>query len=193
MLLLLIDNEDSFTYNLAQAFHMLGAEVKVVRNNALSVDDCEQLKPERLVVGPGPGCPQESGISKEAIRRFCGIIPILGVCLGHQCIAEIFGGQVIRSPLGPMHGKTSEIQHSHKGIFQGLQNGFIATRYHSLVVEPKSLPDSLEITALSKEGEIMGLAHRKHSLEGVQFHPESVLTTEGSKLLKNYLTQGSSL
>lgn len=186
-MLLLIDNYDSFTFNLAQYFMQLGQEVRVERNDALSADAVErELKPRRVVISPGPGTPQRAGICLELIARLAGKTPILGVCLGHQAIGEAFGGRVVNAP-ALVHGKTSPIQHDGKGIYAGLENPFAATRYHSLVVDGASLPDCLEVTARTPEGVIMGLRHRKLPVEGVQFHPESILTTEGMKLLKNWL------
>src|ERR1700733_15272253 len=186
-MLLLIDNYDSFTYNLVQAFQILGIEVAVVRNDAATTEKCLEMKPTHIVISPGPGNPTESGISKDIIRG-CLLkkIPLLGVCLGHQCLAAVFKGKIIPSPLGPMHGKTSLIFHNNKGIFKNIPNGFIATRYHSLIVERASLPPELEITAETNEGEIMGLRHRDLPLEGVQFHPESILTSVGTLLLQNF-------
>ena len=185
-MILVIDNYDSFTYNLVQYLGELGEKLKVFRNDETTVAQIEKLKPKRLVISPGPGTPKDAGISMEVIRRFAGKIPILGVCLGHQAIGEVFGGKVVRGKL-IMHGKTSEIYHDGKTIFKGLPNPFTATRYHSLLVERKSLPKVLEISAWTKAGEIMGLRHRKFKIEGVQFHPESILTEEGKKLLSNFL------
>jgi para-aminobenzoate synthetase component 2 len=184
-MLLFIDNFDSFTYNLIQMFEVQGVQTCVVRNHSR----CHPAPPRFLVVGPGPGDPAQAGISKERIAQFAGLIPILGVCLGHQCIGELFGGRVIRAKR-PMHGKTSHIQHDGTGVFTGLPQGFIATRYHSLIVERASLPNCLQITAETEEGEIMGLRHREfHDLEGVQFHPESILTESGTALIANFLKQ----
>lgn len=185
-MILVIDNYDSFTYNLVQYLGELGADIKVVRNDKASIKDIYSWKPVRIVISPGPGAPKDAGISKDVIREFAGKLPILGVCLGHQCIGEVFGGRVIRAGR-LMHGKTSLIYHNGKTIFNSLPNPFEATRYHSLIVERRSFPDSLEITAETKEKEIMGLKHKKYSLWGVQFHPESILTKEGKKLLKNFL------
>lgn len=186
-MLLLIDNYDSFTFNLAQYFMQLGQEVRVERNDALTVDAIErELKPKRVVISPGPGTPQRAGICLELISRLAGKTPILGVCLGHQAIGESFGGRVVAAPT-LVHGKTSHVEHDGKGIYAGLENPFAATRYHSLAVDAASLPDCLEVTARTPEGVIMGLRHRKLPVEGVQFHPESILTTEGMKLLKNWL------
>jgi anthranilate synthase/aminodeoxychorismate synthase-like glutamine amidotransferase len=184
--LLLIDNYDSFTYNLAQYLGELGAEVRVARNDAISVDDVGALAPERIVISPGPCTPNEAGISLDVIRQYAGKIPILGVCLGHQAIGQAFGGAIVRARK-VMHGKTSKIFHDEKGLFAGLPNPFEATRYHSLVIEPTTMPDSLEITAKTWDDEIMGVRHKKHLVEGVQFHPESIMTTEGKRLLSNFL------
>ncbi len=185
-MLLLLDNYDSFTYNLAQYLGQLGQTLDVRRNDQITLDQIETLAPERIVISPGPGIPQNAGITIALIRRFAGKIPILGVCLGHQAIGHAFGGRVIRAP-NLMHGKTSEIQHDGKTIFCGLPQPFTATRYHSLIVERKSLPKDLEISAETSDHLIMGLRHRKLLVEGVQFHPESVLTDAGMPLLKNFL------
>lgn len=186
-MLLMIDNYDSFTYNLVQYLSELGAEVKVVRNDALSLDDIEALTPERIVISPGPGHPGEAGLSKAILERFGPRIPTLGVCLGHQCMGEVFGAQVVRAPF-VMHGKTSMIQHDGQGLFAGLPNPFQATRYHSLVVEREGLPEALEVTAWTDDGLIMGMRHRAWPwLVGVQFHPESILTTSGHDMLRNFL------
>lgn len=185
-MILVIDNYDSFTYNLVQYLGELGANIKVFRNDKVSIRDITTLKPTHILISPGPGKPKDAGISKEVIRKFAGRIPILGVCLGHQCIGEVYGGKVIRAHR-LMHGKTSLIYHNSRTIFKGLLNPFEATRYHSLLVERKSFPDCLEIIAETKEREIMGLKHKKYLLWGVQFHPESILTAEGKKLLKNFL------
>lgn len=185
-MLLLLDNYDSFTYNLAQYLGQLGQMLEVRRNDQITLDQIETLAPERIVISPGPGIPQNAGITISLIRRFAGKIPILGVCLGHQAIGHAFGGRVIRAP-NLMHGKTSEIQHDGKTIFCGLPQPFTATRYHSLIVERKSLPKDLEISAETSDHLIMGLRHRKLLVEGVQFHPESVLTDAGMPLLKNFL------
>jgi para-aminobenzoate synthetase component 2 len=185
-MLLLIDNFDSFTYNLVQYFQMLGVEIKVIRNNALSIAECVALRPSRLVISPGPGNPQQAGISKDLIKTFAGKIPILGVCLGHQCIGEIYGGSVVRASL-PMHGKTSVIQHDNQGLFAGIPQKFTAMRYHSLIIKRETLPDSLQISAETPDGTIMGIRHRDYSIEGVQFHPESILTQNGLTLLQNFL------
>ena len=185
-MLLILDNYDSFTYNLVQYFGELGCEPIVRRNDAISVDEIAQLKPSHICISPGPGRPTEAGISKEVVRRFAPSVPLLGVCLGHQCIAEVFGGQVVRAER-LMHGKTSEIHHDGSGVFAGLPNPFSATRYHSLIVAPETLPNKLAVSAKTAEGEIMGLQHREYPLHGVQFHPESILTAEGKKLLANFL------
>lgn len=188
-MLLMIDNYDSFTYNLVQYFAELGAEVVVRRNDALSLDELEKLKPRYLVISPGPCTPDKAGVSLAAVKKFAGKIPILGVCLGHQCIGQAFGGRVVRARR-LMHGKTSSIIHDGKTIFEGLKNPFRATRYHSLMVDEETLPECLEITAKSEEGELMGIRHRQFPVEGVQFHPESILTEEGKKLLANFLALG---
>jgi para-aminobenzoate synthetase component II len=185
--ILLLDNYDSFTYNLAQYLGEMGSQLEVRRNDQITLEEIEQRRPERIVISPGPCTPNEAGISLELIRRFAGEIPILGVCLGHQAIGAAFGGRVIRAP-EVMHGKTSEIHHDSKTIFRDLPQDFQATRYHSLIVERKSLPGTLEISAETADGMIMGLRHRKFRVEGVQFHPESVLTGAGFKLLENFLT-----
>jgi para-aminobenzoate synthetase component 2 len=185
-MILVIDNYDSFTYNLVQYLGELGAEVQVFRNDAISVDDMRKLKPERLLISPGPGVPDGAGATLDAIRAFAGKIPILGVCLGHQAIGQAFGGQVVRAPY-LMHGKTSEICHDSATIFQGLPYRFRATRYHSLIVDKAGLPDELEVSATTPDGVVMGLRHRRFPVEGVQFHPESVMTEHGKALLKNFL------
>ena len=185
-MLLMIDNYDSFTYNLVQYFGELGEEIEVFRNDKISIPEIEKLNPEMLVISPGPGTPENAGVSLDMINHFKGKIPILGVCLGHQCIGEVFGGKIVSAPR-LMHGKTSFIHHDGKDIFQGLSNPFEATRYHSLVVEKKSIPDCLEITAWTDQQEIMGLKHKNYLAIGVQFHPESILTKEGKQLLKNFL------
>jgi len=193
--LLMIDNYDSFTWNLVQYFQTLGAEVEVVRNDALSVEKVIARAPSHIVISPGPGTPDQAGISLDIIHRLGQQIPILGVCLGHQSIGQVYGGQVIRAGK-IMHGKTSSIRHHSKGVFSGLPDGLIATRYHSLVVDKNSLPSCLEITAWTENSdgsmeEIMGLRHRHHPVEGVQFHPESILTEYGHELLKNFLLRPS--
>jgi anthranilate synthase/aminodeoxychorismate synthase-like glutamine amidotransferase len=186
-MILLLDNYDSFTYNLAQYLGQLGQQLEVRRNDQISLDEIEDMRPERIVISPGPCTPQEAGISVPLVRRFAGEIPILGVCLGHQAIGAAFGGRVIRAAK-IMHGKTSEIHHDGKTIFRGLPQDFPATRYHSLIVERKSLPRSLTISAQIADGTIMGLRHRTLRVEGVQFHPESVLTGAGFELLRNFLS-----
>ena len=185
-MLLMIDNYDSFTYNLVQYFGELGEDVRVYRNDKITLAEIEQLAPERIVISPGPCTPAEAGISLELIKYFAGRIPIFGVCLGHQSIGAAFGGEVVRSDY-LMHGKTSQIHHDGKGLFRGLPNPFEATRYHSLVVERTSLPDCLEVTAWVEEGAIMGLRHRELPVWGVQFHPESILTVGGKDILRNFL------
>jgi anthranilate synthase/aminodeoxychorismate synthase-like glutamine amidotransferase len=185
-MLLVIDNYDSFTYNLVQYFGELGADPQVKRNDAITPDGVDKMKPQKIVISPGPGRPEEAGISMELIRKFGGKIPILGVCLGHQCMGEVYGGKVVRAGR-LMHGKTSPIQHDGKGVFQGLPNPFEATRYHSLIVEKNSVPSCLEVCAETAEGEIMGLRHREYPVHGVQFHPESILSKEGKDLLANFL------
>ncbi|NUO75318.1 MAG: aminodeoxychorismate/anthranilate synthase component II [Lysobacter sp.] len=191
MSVLMIDNYDSFTYNLVQYLQALGAEVKVIRNDDLSVAQIAALRPERIVISPGPCTPNEAGVSLELIRELGAQVPILGVCLGHQSLGQAYGGDVIRAQT-IMHGKTSRIRHEGRGVFAGLPDGYEATRYHSLVVSRETLPDCLEITAWSEHEdgsfeEIMGLRHREHPVEGVQFHPESILTEHGHALLKNFL------
>jgi len=185
-MLLMIDNYDSFTYNLVQYFGELGEDVRVFRNDRITVDEIAELRPERIVVSPGPCTPKEAGISIEVIRRFAGKVPILGVCLGHQAIGEAFGAEVVRASR-LMHGKTSMIHHDGQTIFRSLPNPFEATRYHSLIVKRETLPTVLKISAETKEGEIMGLRHADYPVEGVQFHPESILTRAGMDLLKNFL------
>lgn len=185
-MILLVDNYDSFTYNLYQYLSELGASVTVARNDQITLDEVEELSPERIVISPGPCTPSEAGISVPLIKRFAGRIPILGVCLGHQAIGAAFGGRIVRAPK-VMHGKTSEIFHRGTGVFAGLPNPFIATRYHSLIVERSSLPSVLAITAETEDGIIMGIRHREFDVEGVQFHPESILTPVGKDLLANFL------
>ena len=185
-MLLMIDNYDSFTYNLVQYLGELGADVRVDRNDQITLEQIQELAPERIVVSPGPCDPDKAGISMELILKFAGKIPILGVCLGHQCIGQAFGGKVV-SAQTLMHGKTSTIAHDGRGVFQDLSQDFVATRYHSLVVERASLPEELEVSAWTADGEIMGLRHRTLDVEGVQFHPESILTVEGKQLLNNFL------
>jgi anthranilate synthase component 2 len=187
-MLLMIDNYDSFTYNLVQYLGELGEEVRVVRNDEVTVDDIARLAPARIVISPGPCTPNEAGISLPAIARFAGKIPILGVCLGHQAIGQAFGGRVVHAKT-LMHGKVSAIHHAGKGVFRGLPSPYNATRYHSLAIERASCPAELEITAWTEDGEIMGVRHRTLAVEGVQFHPESILTEHGHALLRNFLTQ----
>jgi para-aminobenzoate synthetase component 2 len=181
-----LDNYDSFTYNLVQYMGELGAEMTIRRNDELTLDEVEALAPERMLLSPGPCTPQEAGILIPLIQRFAGKLPILGVCLGHQAIGAAFGGDVVRAPQ-LMHGKTSSVDHDGKSIFSGIKSPMTCTRYHSLIVSEETLPKELEISARSKDGIIMGLRHRKHQIEGVQFHPESVLTEDGKQLIKNFL------
>jgi anthranilate synthase component 2 len=185
-MILVLDNYDSFTYNLVQYLGELGAEVKVVRNDELSVDAIEALAPERVVISPGPCTPNEAGVSLELVARLAGKVPILGVCLGHQAIGQAFGGRVVRAQQ-VMHGKVSRIRHDGRGVFAGVPDEFVATRYHSLVVERASLPAALVVTAQSEDGEIMGLRHAHLAVEGVQFHPEALLTEHGHRMLENFL------
>ena len=185
-MLLLIDNYDSFTYNLVQYLSELGAEVEVRRNDQITLDEIDRMAPERIVISPGPKTPRQAGICLDLIERFACCLPILGVCLGHQAIGEAFGGRVVRAP-ELMHGKISPISHDGKGVFRGLANPFPATRYHSLMVDRESLPDCLEVSATSPTGLIMGLRHRELKVEGVQFHPESIMTLAGKQLLSNFL------
>jgi anthranilate synthase/aminodeoxychorismate synthase-like glutamine amidotransferase len=185
-MILVIDNYDSFTYNLVQYLGELGATLEVVRNDALDVDAVARLAPERIVISPGPGNPDQAGVSLDVIRRLGPTTPILGVCLGHQAIGQAFGATVARARV-QMHGKTSDIRHDGRGVFTGLPNPFVATRYHSLVVVPDTVPGDLEVTARAEDGEVMGLRHRRYPVEGVQFHPESILTVEGKRLLANFL------
>jgi anthranilate synthase/aminodeoxychorismate synthase-like glutamine amidotransferase len=184
--LLLIDNYDSFTYNLVQAFLVLDAEVLVHRNDAISVTEARALAPTHLVISPGPGTPEEAGISMPMIEAFSGTIPVFGVCLGHQAIVAAFGGKVVRAQR-LMHGKTSAITHDARTIFSGVSQSFEAGRYHSLIAEPRALPDALEVSAQTAQGEIMGVRHRTLNVEGVQFHPESILTPEGPRIMENFL------
>lgn len=186
-MILMIDNYDSFTYNLVQYLGELGEELQVFRNDKVKIKEIEKLNPSRIVISPGPGTPKDAGISKEVVKKFAGKIPILGVCLGEQTIGEVFGGNVVRAEK-LMHGKTSEIHHDGKTIFKGLPNPFTATRYHSLILEKKSLPTCFEISAWTDDNEIMGIRHKEFKVEGVQFHPESILTEAGKKLLANFLT-----
>ncbi|MBK9031702.1 MAG: aminodeoxychorismate/anthranilate synthase component II [Myxococcales bacterium] len=190
-MLLLIDNYDSFTYNLAQYLGELGADVRVERNDALTLDGIAAMAPRQLVISPGPCTPNEAGISMDVIRRFAGVIPILGVCLGHQCLGQVYGGRIVRAAQ-VMHGKTSKVFHDERGLFAGVPNPFVATRYHSLVIAPESMPDELEVTAKTWDDEIMGvrvkaLAGTATPVEGVQFHPESIMTAAGKDLLANFL------
>lgn len=189
-MLLMIDNYDSFTFNIVQYFGQLGEDVQVYRNDKISLAEIEALRPERLVISPGPCSPEQAGISVSAIKHFAGKIPILGVCLGHQSIGYAFGGKVVRSA-SLMHGKTSPILHNEQELFAGLPNPFLATRYHSLIVDRPTLPECLEVTAWVENGEIMGLRHKELPIWGVQFHPESILTEGGMDLLKNFLTISS--
>jgi anthranilate synthase/aminodeoxychorismate synthase-like glutamine amidotransferase len=184
--LLLVDNYDSFTYNLVQAFLVLGAEVLVHRNDAITVEQAQALQPTHLCISPGPGTPQGAGVSMDMIRAFAGHIPVLGVCLGHQSIVEVFGGDVVRAGR-LMHGKVSPVDHDAKGVFAGAPQPMQVGRYHSLIAKPETLPSILEVTARTPEGEIMGVRHRELNVEGVQFHPESVLTPEGPLLMGNFL------
>jgi anthranilate synthase component II len=186
--ILVIDNYDSFVYNLVQELGELGAEPEVFRNDAIEVDAIRRTKPDAVVISPGPGRPESAGISMEAVAEIGSTIPLLGVCLGHQCIGQAFGGRIVAAP-ALMHGKTSEIHHDGSGIFRGLPNPFVATRYHSLVVAPDSVPPELDVTARTSDGVIMGLRHRTLPIEGVQFHPESILTPSGPSLLDNFLEQ----
>ncbi len=188
-MILLIDNYDSFTYNLYQYLCELGAEVKVFRNDKITLEEIEKLAPERIVISPGPGYPRDAGISNGAIRAFGERLPILGVCLGHQCVGEVYGGRV--APAGEIrHGKTSLIYHDGKGVFNGLTNPLTAVRYHSLAVKEEGLPECLEISAHTENGIIMGLRHKEYAVEGVQFHPESIMTKAGKELLRNFLRMG---
>jgi len=184
--LLLIDNYDSFTYNLVQAFLVLGAEVLVHRNDAISIEAARALEPTHVCISPGPGTPREAGVSMDMIRAFAGRVPVLGVCLGHQSLVEVYGGEIVRAGR-LMHGKVSQVEHDGRGVFRGLPQPFAAGRYHSLIARPETVPAVLEVTARTREAEIMGVRHRELSIEGVQFHPESILTPEGPKLLGNFL------
>jgi anthranilate synthase component 2 len=188
-MLLLIDNYDSFTYNLFQYLSELGQEVLVARNDKITIEEIEKLRPERIVVSPGPSTPLRAGISNDVIRRFGPRLPLLGVCLGHQCIGHVYGGTVGRAK-AVMHGKSSLVHHKGGGILAGLPNPFSAIRYHSLAISPEGLPDCLEVTAWTDDGTIMGLRHRQHPVEGVQFHPESFMTPVGKDLLRNFLKKG---
>jgi anthranilate synthase/aminodeoxychorismate synthase-like glutamine amidotransferase len=184
--LLLIDNYDSFTYNLVQAFLVLGADVHVHRNDQIGVDEAAALEPTHLCISPGPGKPADAGVSMKMIEHFAGAVPVLGVCLGHQALVEVFGGAIVRAPR-LMHGKTSTVQHDGRGVFAGLSNPLQAGRYHSLIAERGKLPESLDVSAWTEQGEIMGVRHRGLAVEGVQFHPESILTPEGPQLLAAFL------
>lgn len=188
-MLLVIDNYDSFTYNLVQYFGELGVKQKVYRNDSITVEQAIDLQPERIMISPGPCSPNEAGVSLEIIESFAGKVPLLGVCLGHQSIGQHFGGNVVRANR-LMHGKTSPVLHQEKDLFKGLPNPFEATRYHSLIIEPNSLPDCLQVTATTEEGEIMGIAHKELPIWGVQFHPESVATKKGMRILENFLNLG---
>ncbi len=185
-MILMIDNYDSFTYNLVQYFGELGANLEIYRNDAITLDDIKRMKPEKIVISPGPGRPEGAGISLELIKEFSGKIPILGVCLGHQCLGQAFGGKIVRAK-NLMHGKTSMIKHNGKEIYKNVENPFEATRYHSLVIEKKTMPKCFAVTASTSDGEIMGMRHKEFPLWGVQFHPESILTKEGKKILGNFL------
>lgn len=185
-MILMIDNYDSFTYNLVQYLGELGQHLEVYRNDALTISGIKKLKPSHIVISPGPGRPKDAGISEDVIREFASQVPILGVCLGHQAIGEVFGGEIVRADR-LMHGKTSLIYHTGQDIFKNVKNPFVATRYHSLIIKRSSLPESLQIIAQTKEKEIMGIRHRKFPVWGVQFHPESILTTEGKKILGNFI------
>ena len=187
-MLLMIDNYDSFTYNLVQYLAEIGQEVEVVRNDKISIEEINKLNPQYIVISPGPCTPNEAGISLELIEAFKGKIPILGVCLGHQSIGQAFGGKIIHAQT-IMHGKTSKISHNNKGVFRGIKDPFIATRYHSLVIEKQTLPNCFDITAWTDDNEIMGIKHKELAIEGVQFHPESILSEHGHDLLKNFLDQ----
>ena len=187
-MILMIDNYDSFTYNLVQYLRMLGEKVEVRRNDEVALDEIDALRPDKIVISPGPGSPVDAGICVECVRKFAGVIPILGVCLGHQSIGEAFGGKIVRAGR-LMHGKTSPIIHDGKTIYRELPKPFEAGRYHSLIIEESSMPDCLRISARTPEGEIMGVRHREYQIEGIQFHPESVLTPDGMHLLRNFATQ----
>jgi anthranilate synthase/aminodeoxychorismate synthase-like glutamine amidotransferase len=187
--LLLVDNYDSFTYNLVQAFLVLGADVRVHRNDQITPEEARALEPTHLCISPGPGVPAEAGVSEDMIRAFAGRIPVLGVCLGHQALVEVYGGAIVRAGR-LMHGKTSRVFHDGRGIFAAMPNPFEAGRYHSLLAERAAVPDALEVTAWTEEGEVMGVRHRSLALEGVQFHPESILTPEGPRLLETFLNSG---
>ena len=185
-MILVIDNYDSFTYNIVQELGELGAEIEVVRNDQITIEEIRDLNPSHIIISPGPGFPKDSGISRDVIRTFGAEIPLMGVCLGHQCIGEVYGGKVVHAP-GLMHGKTSPVQHYGDALFSDVPSPFIATRYHSLIVEEESLPDELEVIARTESGEIMGVRHKEYPVIGVQFHPESILTDFGMKILQNFL------
>lgn len=188
-MILVIDNYDSFTYNLVQYLGEMGEEILVYRNDKITLEEIEKLSPKEIVISPGPGRPSDAGVSKDVIKKFGGKVPILGVCLGHQSIAEVYGAAIVRSDK-IMHGKVSQIHHTGKGIFKGIPSPFIATRYHSLVVEPSTLKDPLERIAWTEDEEVMGLCHKEKPIWGVQFHPESILTDQGKKLLRNFIEIG---
>jgi anthranilate synthase component 2 len=185
-MILIIDNYDSFTYNLVHIVAMETGDYKVIRNDAMTVDEVRDLNPDKILISPGPGRPEDAGITEELIGELGSEIPILGVCLGHQAIGDVFGAKVVHAPT-LMHGKTSAIFHDGKSVFEGISDGFTATRYHSLVLDPETIPDELEVTARTDDGVIMGVRHKTHPIEGIQFHPESILTTEGPKIVKNWL------
>ena len=187
-MILVIDNYDSFTYNLVQYIGELGGELEVYRNDKITLEGIEKISPEAIIISPGPGRPDDAGVSKEVIKKFAGKIPILGVCLGHQCIAEVYGAEVVQGNR-IMHGKVSDIHHNGKDIFNNIPSPFTATRYHSLIVKPETLKDPLELTAWTSEDEVMGLRHKELKVYGVQFHPESILTDEGKNILKNFLEE----
>ncbi|AEE97165.1 anthranilate synthase component II [Mahella australiensis] len=191
-MLLMIDNYDSFTYNLVQYFGELGQDIKVYRNDAITLDEIEQMQPDMLVISPGPCTPDKAGVTMDAIRRFAGRIPILGVCLGHQAIGQVFGARVIKAAQ-PVHGKTSFVRHDGRTIYKGIDNPLRVCRYHSLVLEPNSIPDDLEVTATTEDEEIMGIRHKHYIIEGVQFHPEAILTHQGRELLSNFIGMVKSL
>jgi anthranilate synthase component II len=192
MRVLVVDNYDSFVYNLVQYLGELGAEPVVVRHDERTIDELVALEPDAVLISPGPGRPEDAGLSNEVIRHFAGVRPVLGVCLGHQAIGQVYGGEVVRAP-EIMHGKTSLVHHDGTGIFAGLPDPFEATRYHSLIVDRDSVPDVLQVTAWTDDGVVMGLRHREHDVEGVQFHPESILTTSGHDLLRNFLRQAETV
>jgi anthranilate synthase/aminodeoxychorismate synthase-like glutamine amidotransferase len=191
-MLLMIDNYDSFTYNLVQYFGELGQDVKVYRNDAIKLDEIEQMQPDMLVISPGPCTPDKAGVAMDAIRRFAGRIPMLGVCLGHQAIGQVFGARVVKAAQ-PVHGKISFMQHDGRTIYKGIDNPLRVCRYHSLVLEPNSIPDDIEITATTEDGEIMGIRHKNYIIEGIQFHPEAILTHQGRELLSNFIGMVKSL